>query len=175
MAAPLCRPQPPPKHTQHMCWVCLVVWLKLEPKKSPLEGQVVGMLNHMNMLPRSRRCYRIYKELGKNAEDKREVKRILHEKLELPEETINALLKEEYLNQLKFEIKDSYNYNKNNVAELYCKLKGIKEEFAKNGLLTAEEMDSIVKGEMADLSKKDKFMSSNRLSRVNKTASGYSL
>ncbi|MBD0391007.1 hypothetical protein IC220_00805 [Wolbachia endosymbiont of Pentalonia nigronervosa] len=152
-----------------------VEWLKLEPKKSPLEGQVVGMLNHMNMLPRSRRCYRIYKELGKNAEDKREVKRILHEKLELPEETINALLKEEYLNQLKFEIKDSYNYNKNNVAELYCKLKGIKEEFAKNGLLTAEEMDSIVKGEMADLSKKDKFMSSNRLSRVNKTASGYSL
>lgn len=153
--------------------------LKLEPKKSPLEGQVVGMLNHMNMLPRSKRCYRIYEELGKNDEDKkREVKRILHERLELPEETINTMLKEESSNELKFEVEDSYNHSKTNVVALYYKLKEIKKEFAKDGLFTAEEIGSIVKRKVTDLSEEDKVVPSRKLFRcvsVSNMASGYDL
>jgi len=153
--------------------------LKLEPKKT-MEGQVVRMLNNLNRLPQSRRCYRIYEELGKNDEDKkREVKRILHERLKLPEKTINALLKEESLSKLELAIEDIYHQSKNNVVELYNKIKEVKREFTEDELLTAEEIDSIVKGKIVNLSTEDKLvLSKGRLSRcssVSNMASGYDL
>jgi len=152
--------------------------LKLESEKA-FENKVVCTLDLVKRLSPSKRCYTAYTYHGKNDEDKKEVKRILCQRLKLSEDTINTMLKEEFLNKLELEIEGIYNHSKNNVVELYYKIKEVKKEFAKDGLLTAEEIDNIVKEKMVNLSTEDQLvLSKGRLSRclsIGSITNGYCL
>ncbi|QTP62066.1 hypothetical protein HUB92_04140 [Wolbachia endosymbiont of Wiebesia pumilae] len=45
-----------------------VAEFKLKAEKT-IEGQIISMLDGLRMLPREKRCYRVYVELSKNNEN----------------------------------------------------------------------------------------------------------
>lgn len=52
-------------------------------------------------------------------------------------------------------IENVYDQSKNNVVELCNEIKKVKKEFARDGLLTVEEIGSIIKRKVTDVSEKD--------------------
>ncbi|MDR2831981.1 MAG: hypothetical protein LBV62_03660 [Rickettsiales bacterium] len=138
---------------------------KLRAEKT-IEGQVVGMLDKLKMLQQSKRCYRVYEELSRNNEnDKEKIKKILQEKLAIPEAVMDEMLKKEASCKLELEIEDVYNQDKNNITMLYKKIKKAKQGSIESELLITQEIDSVVKEKITDLNKEDKTMPSSNLSR----------
>lgn len=134
--------------------------------KSTVEGQVVRMLDNLRSLPKERKCYRVYAELSEDDNnDKTKIKKAIQKKLGVTEEEIGKILKKGASNRLELEIEESYEKNKGNITQLYGKIREIKREFIKDGFLTAEEVNSIVKEKIQDLSRAEKLIPSSNLSR----------
>lgn len=72
-----------------------VAEFKLKAEKT-IEGQIISMLDGLRMLPREKRCYRVYVELSKNNEnDKEKIKKILQERLKVTKAAMDEMLKKE--------------------------------------------------------------------------------
>lgn len=134
--------------------------------KNTVEGQVIRMLFDLRALPEERRCYRIYTELSKNNGDhKKQIKEILQKELKITGVNVDEILKKGVSNRLKLEIEESYEQSKGNITQLYKEIREIKSEFVQDGLLTAQEIDNIVKEKIQDLSREEKIIPSSNLSR----------
>ncbi|GFR32031.1 membrane protein WF-2 [Trichonephila clavata] len=143
-----------------------VAEFKLKAEKT-IEGQIISMLDGLRMLPREKRCYRVYAELSKNNEnDKEKIKKILQKKLAMTEAVINDMLKKEASCKLELEIEDIYNQNKCNITTLYEKIKEVKQGFIEDGLLTTQEIDKIVKERIITLNNEARIIPSSNLSRI---------
>ncbi|APR97914.1 hypothetical protein [Wolbachia endosymbiont of Folsomia candida] len=136
---------------------------KLKAEKA-IEGQIISMLDKLRTLQKEKKCYRVYAELSKN-NDKQKIKKTLQEKLEITELEIDEMLKKEASYKLKLEVEDIYDRNKNNIEQLYEKIRETKNEFIEDGLLTTQEIDKIVKERMITLNNEARIIPSSNLSR----------
>ena len=142
-----------------------VAEFKLKAEKT-IEGQIISMLDGLRMLPREKRCYRVYVELSKNNEnDKEEIKKILQERLKVTKAAMDEMLKKGASHKLELEIESVYEGNKDHVTQLYEKIRETKKEFIEDGLLTPQEVENITKAKIIDLNKEDKIIPSSNLSR----------
>ncbi|MBA8757286.1 MULTISPECIES: hypothetical protein [Wolbachia] len=142
-----------------------VAEFKLKAKKT-IEGQIISMLDGLRMLPREKRCYRVYVELSKNNEnDKEKIKKILQERLKVTKAAMDEMLKKGASHKLELEIESVYEGNKDHVTQLYEKIRETKKEFIEDGLLTPQEVENITKAKIIDLNKEDKIIPSSNLSR----------
>ncbi|WP_375603999.1 hypothetical protein NOX90_06535 [Wolbachia endosymbiont of Anurida maritima] len=131
-----------------------------------IEGQIISMLDGLRMLPREKRCYRVYVELSKNNEnDKEKIKKILQERLKVTKAAMDEMLKKGASHKLELEIESVYEGNKDHVTQLYEKIRETKKEFIEDGLLTPQEVENITKAKIIDLNKEDKIIPSSNLSR----------
>ncbi|MCE4149956.1 MULTISPECIES: hypothetical protein [Wolbachia] len=142
-----------------------VAEFKLKAEKT-IEGQIISMLDGLRMLPREKRCYRVYVELSKNNEnDKEKIKKILQERLKVTKAAMDEMLKKGASHKLELEIESVYEGNKDHVTQLYEKIRETKKEFIEDGLLTPQEVENITKAKIIDLNKEDKIIPSSNLSR----------
>ncbi|WP_265027076.1 hypothetical protein [Wolbachia endosymbiont (group A) of Bombylius major] len=142
-----------------------VAEFKLKAEKT-IEGQIISMLDGLKMLPKEKRCYRLYVELSKNNEnDKEKIKKILQERLKVTKAAMDEMLKKEASHKLELEIESVYEGNKDHVTQLYEKIRETKKEFIEDGLLTPQEVENITKAKIIDLNKEDKIIPSSNLSR----------
>ncbi len=142
-----------------------VAEFKLKAEKA-IEGQIISMLDGLRMLPREKRCYRVYVELSKNNEnDKEKIKKILQERLKVTKAAMDEMLKKGASHKLELEIESVYEGNKDHVTQLYEKIRETKKEFIEDGLLTPQEVENITKAKIIDLNKEDKIIPSSNLSR----------
>ncbi|WP_264338976.1 hypothetical protein [Wolbachia endosymbiont (group A) of Cheilosia soror] len=142
-----------------------VAEFKLKAEKT-IEGQIISMLDGLRMLPREKRCYRVYVELSKNNEnDKEKIKKILQERLKVTKAAMDEVLKKGASHKLELEIESVYEGNKDHVTQLYEKIRETKKEFIEDGLLTPQEVENITKAKIIDLNKEDKIIPSSNLSR----------
>ncbi|WP_353282016.1 hypothetical protein [Wolbachia endosymbiont (group A) of Aleiodes leptofemur] len=141
-----------------------VAEFKLKAEKT-IEGQIISMLDGLRMLPREKRCYRVYVELSKNNEnDKEKIKKILQERLKVTKAAMDEMLKKGASHKLELEIESVYEGNKDHVTQLYEKIRETKKEFIEDGLLTPQEVENITKAKIIDLNKEDKIIPSSNLS-----------
>ncbi|WP_423349098.1 hypothetical protein [Wolbachia sp. wLmal] len=142
-----------------------VAEFKLKAEKI-IEGQIISMLDGLRMLPREKRCCRVYVELSKNNEnDKEKIKKILQERLKVTKAAMDEMLKKGASHKLELEIESVYEGNKDHVTQLYEKIRETKKEFIEDGLLTPQEVENITKAKIIDLNKEDKIIPSSNLSR----------
>ncbi|WP_391158452.1 hypothetical protein [Wolbachia endosymbiont of Liriomyza huidobrensis] len=142
-----------------------VAEFKLKAEKT-IEGQIISMLDGLRMLPREKRCYRVYVELSKNNEnDKEKIKKILQERLKVTKAAMDEMLKKGASHKLELEIESVYEGNKDHVTQLYEKIRETNKEFIEDGLLTPQEVENITKAKIIDLNKEDKIIPSSNLSR----------
>ncbi len=141
-----------------------VAEFKLKAEKT-IEGQIISMLDGLRMLPREKRCYRVYVELSKNNEMIRKNKKILQERLKVTKAAMDEMLKKGASHKLELEIESVYEGNKDHVTQLYEKIRETKKEFIEDGLLTPQEVENITKAKIIDLNKEDKIIPSSNLSR----------
>lgn len=143
-----------------------VTEFKLKAERA-VEGQTVRMLDSLRVLPKERRCYRTYAELSKNNENNKEkIKKILQERLEITEEEMNGMLKRGASRQLELNIEEIYRQSKGSVTQLYEKTEEVKKEFIQDGLLTEQEVKSIVGAKVMELNKIEQPAPSSNLSRT---------
>ncbi|WP_341821904.1 hypothetical protein [Wolbachia endosymbiont (group A) of Ischnus inquisitorius] len=141
-----------------------VAEFKLKAEKT-IAGQIISMLDGLRMLPREKRCYRVYVELSKNNEnDKEKIKKILQERLKVTKAAMDEMLKKGASHKLELEIESVYEGNKDHVTQLYEKIRETKKEFIEDGLLTPQEVENITKAKIIDLNKEDKIIPSSNLS-----------
>ncbi|WP_253300136.1 hypothetical protein [Wolbachia endosymbiont of Chironomus riparius] len=133
--------------------------------KKTTEDQVVRMLENLRFLSKDKKAYRIYMELNRDDKnDKEKIKKILQKKLELTDVSLNEMLKKEDSIKLKLGIEEIYKKNKEDISNLYEEIKEVKKEFIENELLTAQEIEGIIKEQIIVLNEV-KMKPSGNLSR----------
>lgn len=137
--------------------------LKLKDEKA-LKNQINGKINSLLNLKREKVdiYYRILRESGYddlNAARKEQVDTILNSRLQITREEAPKEL-------LKLRIKRVYETSRDDISQLYKKIKEAKQRFIEDGLLTPQEVENITKAKIIDLNKEDKIIPSSNLSRI---------